>query len=169
VLEAVKPYGNVPVLAAGGIMNGRQMAAAVAMGAAGVWTGSVWLTTEEADTSPAITEKLLAASSRDTVRSKGRTGKYCRQLKSDWTDAWEPGAGGPAPLGRPLQGFLSSGALMRVEQLADKGHEGARSLATFFVGQGVGLMTKRRSAGDVVLSMAEEYLEATERLTGSLG
>lgn len=80
VIEAVD--GAVPVLAAGGIVTGRQMAGMVAMGAAGAWTGSVWLTTEEAETAPHTVAKMLAASSRDTVRSAGRTGKPSRQLKS---------------------------------------------------------------------------------------
>ena len=88
VLDAID--GAVPVLAAGGIVTGRQMAAAVAMGADGAWTGSVWLTTEEAETAPHTVQKMLAATSRDTVRSAGRTGKPSRQLRSDWTDAWQP-------------------------------------------------------------------------------
>ena len=86
VIEAID--GAVPVLAAGGIVTGRQMAAAVAMGADGAWTGSVWLTTEEAETAPYTVQKFLAATSRDTMRSTGRTGKPARQLVSDWTDAW---------------------------------------------------------------------------------
>ncbi len=91
VIEAIKPIREVPVLAAGGIVTGRQMAASVALGAAGAWTGSVWLTTEEAETAPPYTvQKFLAATSRDTVRSAGRTGKPSRQLVSDWTDAWAP-------------------------------------------------------------------------------
>ncbi len=89
VLRAIKPIRNVPVLAAGGIMTGRQMAGCMAMGAAGVWTGSVWLATQESETSEIFREKMVAARSRDTVRSKGRTGKPSRQLKSAWTDAWE--------------------------------------------------------------------------------
>ena len=96
VIEAVD--GAVPVLAAGGIVTGRQMAAAVAMGADGAWTGSVWLTTEEAETAPYTVQLLLAATSRDTVRSAGRTGKPARQLVSDWTEAWLPRDGGQKPL-----------------------------------------------------------------------
>ena len=92
VIEAIE--GAVPVLAAGGIVTGRQMAAAVAMGADGAWTGSVWLTTEEAETAPHTVQKMLAATSRDTVRSAGRTGKPARQLESEWTDAWLPNEGG---------------------------------------------------------------------------
>src|SRR5581483_1945646 len=79
----------VPVRAAGGIGCGRQMAAALALGAQGVWTGSIWLTVAEADTNPIAVEKLLAASSRGTVRSRAMTGKPARQLRTDWTDAWE--------------------------------------------------------------------------------
>src|SRR5919106_5606439 len=86
IVDAVAP---VPVLGAGGIGRGRQMAAAMALGAEGVWCGSVWLTTEEAETSPVVKEKFLAAASSDTVRSRGRTGKPARQLKSAWKEAWE--------------------------------------------------------------------------------
>jgi len=99
VLRTIKPIRDVPVLAAGGIMTGRQMAGMMAMGAAGVWTGSVWLATTEAETTETFREKMVAASSRDTVRSKFRTGKPSRQLRSAWHDAWEaPGA--PAALPR---------------------------------------------------------------------
>ncbi len=89
VIESLKSYGReIPVLAAGGIVTGRQMAACMSMGAAGAWTGSVWLTTAEAETAAVIKEKFLSASSRQTVRSRSRTGKYTRQLRSPWTDAW---------------------------------------------------------------------------------
>jgi len=86
VVDAVAP---TPVLAAGGIGDGRQMAAAFALGAQGVWTGSVWLTTEEAETHPTVKQKFLAAGAGDTVRSRSLTGKPARQLRSDWTDAWD--------------------------------------------------------------------------------
>src|SRR3546814_9792388 len=90
VAAAVEAVGaNTPILAAGGIVTGRQMAAAMAMGAHGAWTGSVWRTTAEAETNPVVKEKMLAASARDTVRLKSRTGKPSRQLRSPWTDAWE--------------------------------------------------------------------------------
>ena len=95
VIKAIKPIRDVPVRAAGGIMTGRQMAACMAMGAAGVWTGSVWLATVESETSEIFREKMIAASSRDAVRSKGRTGKPARQLRSVWTDAWDRGPDSP--------------------------------------------------------------------------
>jgi len=167
VHEAIQPYGNVPILAAGGIVTGRQMAACMAMGAAGAWTASVWLTTAEAETSPVVKEKMLAASSSQTVRSKSRTGKYSRQLRSAWTDAWErPDA--PEPLPMPLQSLVSEPALAKIKKLSEGGHEGARKLATYWVGQGVGLMHSSQSAGQVVQAFKEDFISAYERLGGYL-
>src|SRR6476659_3679386 len=97
VIDAVAP---TPVLAAGGIGNGRQMAAALALGAQGVWTGTLWLTLEEADIPPGQMETYLAAGSRDTVRSRSWTGKPCRMIRNDWTEAWED-PDNPKPLGMP--------------------------------------------------------------------
>ncbi|KIU17828.1 NAD(P)H-dependent flavin oxidoreductase [Mycolicibacterium llatzerense] len=169
VLEALAAIGDeTPVLAAGGIVTGRQMAAVVALGAAGAWTGSVWLTTEEAETAPATKQKMLAATSRDTVRSAGRTGKPARQLVSDWTDAWAPKDGGRKPLPLPLQNMLSEPVIRRIDRLAAQGHPGAQQLATYFVGQGVGLMNKVKPAREVVREFIEDYLTATERLNRSL-
>jgi NAD(P)H-dependent flavin oxidoreductase YrpB (nitropropane dioxygenase family) len=166
VIEAIDDA--VPVLAAGGIVTGRQMAAAVAMGAAGAWTGSVWLTTEEAETAPHTKQKMLSASSRDTIRSAGRTGKPARQLVSEWTDAWLPHDGGRKPLGLPLQNMLCEPVIRRVDVLAAQGHPGAQALATYFVGQGVGLMNRVKPARDVVLEFIEDYLAAAQRLSNSL-
>src|SRR5207253_7455046 len=110
VVDAVKP---VPVLAAGGIGSGRQMAAAMALGADGVWTGSIWLTVAESDSSPVIQQKLLAAASTDTVRSRSLSGKPARLLRTAWTDAWEaPESPGTLPM--PLQFILNSEAMRRI-------------------------------------------------------
>ena len=171
VLDAIAeiPGGkDVPVLAAGGIVTGRQMAACVAMGAAGAWTGSVWLTTEEAETAPFTKQKMLRASSRDTVRSAGRTGKPSRQLRSDWTDAWAPNPKGRQPLPLPLQAMIAEPALRRIDKLAEGGHPGAQALSTYWVGQGVGLMNKIKPAREVVLEFIEDYLSAAERLCRSI-
>ena len=167
VLEALKPYGDVPVLAAGGIITGRQMAAVMAMGAAGAWCGSVWLTTAEAETAPVVKEKMLHANSRQTVRSRSRTGKYTRQLRSSWTDAWHQDDS-PDPLPMPLQALVSEPALRRVSQLAESGHDGAKQLATYFVGQGVGLMHSTVSARQVVYDFMEDFANAAERLSATL-
>jgi len=167
VPEVVAAVSPIPVLAAGGIVTGRQMAAAIALGAAGAWTGSVWLTTPEAETAPHTRQKFLAATSRDTVRSKGRTGKPSRQLKSPWTDAWaRPDS--PEPLPMPLQTLISEPALRHVDKLAEAGDPGAQDLATYWVGQGVGLMNEVKSTRDVVYEMASDYADAVERVARTL-
>lgn len=168
VYKAVQEMGaSTPILAAGGITTGAQMAAAMSMGADGAWCGSVWLTTAEAETNPIVKEKMLAASSRDTVRSRSRTGKHSRQLRSPWTDAWESDAA-PTPLPMPLQSLVSEPALHHIDKLSEGGHEGAKALATYWVGQGVGLMNQSMSAGQVVQEFKEDYLRAHERLVGML-
>ncbi len=168
VLQAIEQHGaSTPVLAAGGIVTGRQMAACMAMGAAGAWTGSMWLTTAEAETSPVIKEKYVQANSRQTVRSQARTGKYSRQLRSPWTDAWESEEA-PTPLPMPLQSLVSEPALGRVTKLAEGGHEGAKHLATSFVGQGVGLMNSIQTTRQVVYDFMEDFLAASERLAAAV-
>jgi NAD(P)H-dependent flavin oxidoreductase YrpB (nitropropane dioxygenase family) len=167
VIEAIKPIREVPVLAAGGIVTGRQIAAAIALGAAGAWTGSVWLTTEEAETAPYTKQKMIAATSRDTIRSRSRTGKPSRQLKSDWTAAWE-GDKSPGALPMPLQSLLSEPVMRRIDVLAEQGNKGAQELATYWVGQGVGLMNKATTVRDVIYEMAQDYAEAAERLTATV-
>jgi NAD(P)H-dependent flavin oxidoreductase YrpB (nitropropane dioxygenase family) len=166
VVDAVKD-ANVGILAAGGIVTGRQMAACMAMGAHGAWTGSMWLTTTEAETSPVVKEKYTQATSRQTVRSKYRTGKYSRQLRSAWTDAWED-EHAPEPLPMPLMSLVSEPALARVSKLAEGGHQGARNLTTYFVGQGVGLMNEIQDTRTVMREFMEDYLAAVERLSATL-
>ena len=166
VYSVLKDSG-VPVVAAGGIVTGRQMAACMAMGAAGVWTGSVWLTCAESDTPPVLKEKMLRASSRETVRSRSRTGKHSRQLRSPWTDAWESNTA-PEPLSMPLQSQVTENPLAKVTRLAEIGHEGARQLSTSWVGQGVGLMSSTQSAKAIVYEFMQDYLVASERLQASL-
>lgn len=168
VIKAIKHIRDVPVLAAGGIMNGEQMAACMAMGAAGVWTGSVWLATVESETSPVFREKMIEASSRDAVRVRSRTGKPARQLRSTWTDAWEQSPNSPGPLPMPLMSLVSEGALRSANLAAEAGNPKARDLVTYFVGQGVGLVDEVRGAAEVVQSFKGEFLEAIERMNGLL-
>jgi NAD(P)H-dependent flavin oxidoreductase YrpB (nitropropane dioxygenase family) len=160
-VQGTRGQGIVPVLAAGGIMTGRQMAGCMAMGAAGAWTGSVWLATTEAETSPIFREKMLAARSRDTVRSRGRTGKPARQLRSAWTDAWEaPDSPGALPM--PLQGLISEPAMARINRAAEAGNANARQLVSYFVGQGVGLVDTIPTCRQVVAAFMTEFAEALE-------
>jgi NAD(P)H-dependent flavin oxidoreductase YrpB (nitropropane dioxygenase family) len=168
VLKAIKPIRNVPVLAAGGIMTGAQMAACMAMGAAGAWTGSVWLATPEAETSEIFREKMIEASSRDAVRTKVRTGKPARQLRSSWTEAWERDPSSPGALPMPLMSLVSENALRSADRAAAAGNVKAREMVTYFVGQGVGLVDSVRPAGQVVQEFKADFLEAVERLEGLL-
>ena len=165
--EIVDAVGDVPVLGAGGIGRGRQMAAAMALGAQGVWCGSVWLTTEEAETHPVVKEKMLQATSSDTIRSRSRTGKPARQLKSAWTDEWE-NPETPMPLGMPLQPVLINDAIARINRAAHKSGSGAEKLANYFVGQIVGTMNKTKPTAQVVYEMMEEFIEATESIATQL-
>jgi NAD(P)H-dependent flavin oxidoreductase YrpB (nitropropane dioxygenase family) len=160
VVDAVAP---VPVLAAGGIARGRQIAASLALGAEGVWCGSVWLTTEEAETPAVVKEKFLAATSSDTVRSRSLTGKPARMLRTAWTDEWER-PGSPDPLGMPLQTALVAESQVRINQAAGQPASQARELATYFVGQVVGSLNKVRPARSVVLDMVSEFIDAVGRL-----
>jgi NAD(P)H-dependent flavin oxidoreductase YrpB (nitropropane dioxygenase family) len=124
--DMVDAIGDLPVLAAGGIASGRQMAAAMVLGAAGAWTGSVWLACDEAETTSAMREKFLAARAGDTVRSRAMTGRPARQLRSGWTDVWEePGA--PEPLPMPLQGILTAEPQVRIARAADAASKVAAS------------------------------------------
>jgi NAD(P)H-dependent flavin oxidoreductase YrpB (nitropropane dioxygenase family) len=169
VVRALKAAGHdVPVLAAGGIMTGSQMAACMAMGAAGAWTGSVWLATTESECSQIFREKMVAARSRDTVRSKGRTGKYSRQLVSAWTDAWE-GPDSPGALPMPMQSLIAEPAIHKATKSAEGGNVDARPLVTYFVGQGVGLVDNIVSARSVVQDFMSDYAEAVDRLNASVG
>lgn len=164
VVDAISP---VPVVAAGGIGRGRQIAAAMALGAQGVWTGSVWLTTEEAETHPVVKQKFLAATSSDTLRSRASTGKPARQLRTAWTDEWE-NPDNPKPLGMPLHGMLIAEAQRRINRGATTPNSGAERLVNYFVGQIVGNMNAIKPAGKVVMEMVEEYLEVVEGLAASL-
>jgi NAD(P)H-dependent flavin oxidoreductase YrpB (nitropropane dioxygenase family) len=163
VVQAVAMHGAPPVIAAGGIVTGRQMAGAMAMGAQGVWTGSVWLATAESETSTVFQDKMIEARSSDTLRTKLRTGKPCRMLRSAWFDAWEA-ADAPEPLPLPLMLMMSTPALLKAERVAEAGSRSARDLVTYPVGQGVGLIDGVRSATDVVQDFKLDFADAFERL-----
>jgi len=168
VVRALKGAGHaIPVLAAGGIMTGAQMAGMMAAGAQGAWTGSVWLATTEAETSEAFRDKMITARSRDTVRSRSRTGKPARQLRTAWHEAWD-GPGSPGTLPMPLMGMVSEPSFQRIEKAVLGGNEAARDLVSYFVGQGVGLVDQVRSAKGVVQDFREEFVEAISGLVGML-
>ncbi|MGW1064702.1 NAD(P)H-dependent flavin oxidoreductase [Streptomyces aureus] len=160
VVDAVDP---LPVLAAGGIGSGQQVAAALSLGAQGVWLGSLWLTVTEADMhSPAVTRKLLAAGSGDTVRSRALTGKPARQLRTEWTDAWDD-PHGPGTLPMPLQGLLVADAVSRIQK-----YEVEPLLGTP-VGQIVGRMNSERSVQEVFDDLTRGFERAVDRINRIAG
>jgi len=159
VIDAVAP---TPVLAAGGIGTGRQIAAALAMGAQGVWTGTLWLTVEEADVAPNQTAAYLAATSADTIRSRAYTGKPCRMLRNDWTEAWARDDT-PDPLPMPLQMMVAIEAVGASHRYPDK----APPVAFNPCGQVIGRATTVRKVKDVIYDLVEEYVEAVDRLAAT--
>ncbi|MER5252732.1 MULTISPECIES: nitronate monooxygenase family protein [unclassified Streptomyces] len=161
--EAVEAVAPLPVLAAGGIGSGEQIAAAFALGAQGAWLGSLWLTTTEADLhSRALTEKLLAAGSGDTVRSRALTGKPARQLRTEWTDAWDD-PNGPGTLPMPLQGLLVAEAVSRIQKYE------VQPLLGTPVGQIVGRMNSERSVQAVFDELTRGFERAIDRVNRIAG
>jgi NAD(P)H-dependent flavin oxidoreductase YrpB (nitropropane dioxygenase family) len=164
VVDAVAP---TPVLGAGGIASGRQAAAALALGAQGVWTGSVWLTVKESDMIPAVKDKLLAAESRETVRSRSFSGKPARMLRTAWTEAWvAPDSPGTLPL--PLQYMATANANARIMHYAENEKSRARELLGMPVGQVVGRMKEVKSSAAVIDQFLDEFADSVERLDGLL-
>lgn len=157
--QVVAEVAPIPVLAAGGIGSGQQIAAALAMGCQGAWSGSQWLMVEEADNTPVQQQAYIDATSRDTVRSRSFTGKPCRMLRNDWTEAWET-PGNPEPLGMPLQYMVSGVAVAATHRYPDQ----TIDVAFNPVGQVVGQFSKVEKTATVIQRWVEEYLDATERL-----
>lgn len=163
--QMVDALAPLPVLAAGGIGNGRQLTAALAMGCAGVWTGSLWLTVNEAHAEPAQKEDLLRATSEDTVRSRSWTGKPARMIRNDWTEAWEAPEN-PKPLGMPLQGLVSADAMRRTVRYA--GVANTRKVIFNPCGQVIGQIKQVESSRDVVFRLIDEYVDTVNRLASRL-
>lgn len=168
IVDAVAP---LPVLAAGGIADGRQMAAAMALGAVGVWCGSVWLTTAESECTPLIRQKLLRATSDDTVRTKAFTGKAARFLRTAWVDEWE-GEGAPPILPNPLHTVATRPYRRRIDHAAESGRlgpdQGAGALVSKPVGQVVGMLNEETSVKAVMTRMSEQCVDVVANMYDSL-
>ncbi|MEN8161540.1 MAG: nitronate monooxygenase family protein [Myxococcota bacterium] len=162
VVDAVAP---TPVLAAGGIGNGRQMAAALATGAQGVWTGSLWVAVAEAQAEPAEKKAYFEATSEDTTRTRSWTGKPARFLRNDWSDAWARDDT-PDPLGMPLQGLVTLDAIRRTKRYASVAD--TQKVAFNPVGQVVGQINGERTCREVIFDLVSEYVDAMERLNALL-
>src|SRR3989442_799398 len=163
VPEVVDVVAPTPVLAAGGIGCGRQVAAALALGADGAWTGSIWLASTESDLHPVALEKVMKATSRDTVRSRSLTGKLARQLRTAWTDAWDaPDSPGTLPM--PLQFMATAEAMSRIHRSAHVESSGAKELVGTPIGQIVGRMKDVRPVREVIYDMVEECVDTLGRM-----
>ncbi|MGE0320726.1 MAG: NAD(P)H-dependent flavin oxidoreductase [Polyangiaceae bacterium] len=158
VVEALAP---TPVLLAGGVGSGSQIAAALAMGAQGCWLGSLWLTTAEAMESAPVKQRLLDAGYDDTLRSKAVSGKPARQLKTKWTDAWEDPKN-PKPLPMPLQFMLIAEAQSRIHRHVEA--TGDTTLLMQPVGQIVGRMNEVKPVAEVMSELKQGMREARDRL-----
>jgi NAD(P)H-dependent flavin oxidoreductase YrpB (nitropropane dioxygenase family) len=161
VPEVVEEVSPTPVLAAGGIGSGKQMAASMALGASGVWTGSIWLGVAESNTGPEGMERLFAATARDAVRSRSLTGKPARMLRTEWTQAWERDDC-PGTLPMPLQFMATQEARARIARSS------RRDLFGMPVGQIVGSMHQVRTSKQVVLEMVQEYIDTVEKMARGL-
>ena len=159
--QIVDAVDGLPVLAAGGIGSGRQMAAAMSTGAQGVWCGSLWLAVEEAAAQPAEKDSYLNATSEDTIRSKAWTGKPARMLKNKWTEAWE-NPENPDPLPMPLQGMITFDAMRRTSMYAGSGN--TQEVSFNAAGQVIGQVKQIESVKDVIFRIINEYLDSVERL-----
>ena len=154
-------HGDVPVLAAGGIVTGRQMAAAMTMGAAGAWTGTLWLPTMESELADVMRDKYVKAHSRDTVRSRASSGKLARQLRSAWTDAWAQ-EDGPGTFPMPFQPLLAEQMRERAIKSAQNGNEKAKHLLNYYVGQGIGMLNDTPSVRTVMHEFKSDFVAAIE-------
>jgi len=159
VPQIVDACGDIPVLAAGGVATGRHIAAALAMGAQGVWMGTTWLTTTEhvAHMQPALVDKLLAATSADTVITRSESGKTFRQIRSAWSDEWEAEAA-PAPLKMPYQDVLVGDLLGAIDE------HGVEPLLHSGAGQGIGYASEVRPVAEVVATLITDAEQAASRL-----
>ncbi len=157
--QVVKAVAPRPVLAAGGIGSGEQIAAALALGCQGTWSGSQWLMVEEAHNTPVQQAAYVKATSRDTVRSRSFTGKPCRMLRNEWTQAWET-PGNPEPLGMPLQYMVSGMAVAATNKYPNE----TVDVAFNPVGQVVGQFSKVEKSAAVIERWVREYLDASNRL-----
>lgn len=159
VPQVVAIAGDTPVLCGGGVGTGAHLAAALCLGAAGVWTGTIWLAVRESDTDMIVKEKIIAATEEDTTRSRSLTGKPARLLKTALTDEWEqPGALSPLPM--PLQGVLTADLMISVHQNNYEPFMGSPA------GQVIGTIHEMKPSREVIFDMVADARDILEGLMG---
>ena len=161
VPEVAAMAGDTPIIAAGGVTTGRHLAAALCLGASGVWTGTLWLASRESDVDMIIKERLLAATVEDTSYGTSISGMTMRVLKCPWTDEWsKPEA--PHALPAPYQMLLSS------DYIQGANDNRREDLMTEAAGQGVGFVTSMKPARQILFDLVEEALASFEEVVGEL-
>ncbi|MGE4061334.1 MAG: NAD(P)H-dependent flavin oxidoreductase, partial [Sphingomonadales bacterium] len=159
MVEAVK----IPVVAAGGITDGRGLAASLAMGAQGVWIGTRFIASREANAAQGYKQAILDAADTDTVVSRSYSGKPMRVIKNDWTADWESRPQDIRPFGQ--QNIVSRDAgVMRALMGDTSGYDRSRDATA--AGQGVGAIHDVPSAFDIVREIVEEAEATIARLSG---
>jgi enoyl-[acyl-carrier protein] reductase II len=152
---------KVPVVAAGGLFDGRGLAAALSLGAEGVWMGTRFIATPEAWGTPGYKENLLSMAEDDTVVSKGFTGKTCRVARNDYTQYWEEHANDIEPFPAQFIRSINDGA----NHLgAGPNTEVDPSREFWPAGQGVGAINELVPAGDLVRSIVAEAEAVIDRI-----
>jgi len=162
VPQVVEAAGGLPVLAAGGVGHGRQIAAAFGLGAKGVWLGTAWLATREYGTPPVLLKKILAAKSEDTLITRAHSGKPCRVVRSSWSDEWDA-EGAPKPLPMPYQHVLTGELLAAIEE-----HQ-VEPLVYEAAGQSVAWFNELTTVGEIVARLVAETHAALEDMKSALG
>ncbi len=157
VVDAARGTG-VPVIAAGGVTTGRHLAAALALGADGVWTGSLWLTSRESDVNMPLKERLLEAETEDTMYSNCISGYTMRTTRCPWHDEWMSDAA-PAVLKPPLQMILSSNYIQGSLDYQRK------DLMTEAAGQGIHYVKEMKPARQILSDIVEEALDVFDRFS----
>jgi len=157
VPQVVEAAGDLPVLAAGGVGHGRQIAAAFGLGAQGVWLGTAWLATREYGTPPVLLRKILAARSEDTVITLAHSGKPCRVVRSSWSDEWDA-EGAPKPLPMPYQHVLTGELLAAIEE-----HQ-VEPLVYEAAGQSVAWFNELTTVAEIVGRLVKETRSALEEM-----
>ncbi len=153
--QVVDAAGGIPVLGAGGISDGRGVAAALVLGAEGAWVGSAFLATPEAGLLDFQKQALIDASEEDTVISRALTGKPARMIRNRWAAAFVEA--GVEPLPMPLQ------PLVAMPVLAAARAAGRADVAPGFAGQGIGMVHALRPAAEVLRDLVAGAEEALAR------
>ena len=157
VAQVAAMAGDTPIIAAGGVTTGRHLAAALCLGASGVWTGTLWLASRESDIDMIIKERLLAATADDTSFGDSISGMTMRVLKCPWTEEWaKPEA--PDALSAPYQMLLSA------DYIQSANDHRREDLMFEACGQGVSFVTAMKPARQIVADMVEETLDVFDEL-----